>query len=231
MGLEHPDLRLVELPLIFHQLLLVMLECRHHAVEALGQLPQLIVLIGRDVHIQIVLNHFTDGTVEPLDGQEHLPAQPQAHQNGHHHAHQDTAGGDGGQKPPGALVHSLGMLQNRIESHFLLHCRPVGVLLALQTQRLAVQKLLAQLGRHGGGQGGLGGIDRPPVAVQQQKIVSASVLAVQQLVEVRPGHGDHEIACLLTAGEICAAPRSRTAVFPSPPSTWEKTRSSVCRAA
>ena len=42
LGLEHPDLRLVELPLIFHQLLLVMLECRHHAVEALGQLPQLI---------------------------------------------------------------------------------------------------------------------------------------------------------------------------------------------
>ena len=101
LGLEHPDLGLVQLPLVFHQLLLVALQGHHHAVEALGQLAQLVVLIGWDVDVQIVVDHLADGAVEPLDGIEHLPAQPQAHQHGEAHAHQGAAHRHRGQQAAG----------------------------------------------------------------------------------------------------------------------------------
>ncbi len=35
----------------------------------------------------VVVDHLADGAVEPLDGIEHLPAQPQAHKHGEAHAH------------------------------------------------------------------------------------------------------------------------------------------------
>ena len=66
------------------------------------------------------------------------------------------------------------------------------------------QKLLPQPGGQRIGQGGLGGVYRPPVLVEQQQIVLASVGPVQQLVKVVPGHGDDQITRIpaIRCGEV-----------------------------
>ena len=79
LGLEHPDLGLVQLPLVLQKLLLVVLQRHHHSVEPLGQLAQLVVPLRRNIDIQVVMYHLADGGVELLNGIEHLAAQPQAH--------------------------------------------------------------------------------------------------------------------------------------------------------
>ena len=134
LGLEHADLGLVQLPLVFHQLLLVVLQGHQHAVEALGQLSQLVVPVGRDVYIQIVVGYLANGAVQPLDGVEHLPAQTQSHENGNYHAHQGAAHGDGGQKTPGGLGQSLGALKNGIQAHLFLKGCPIGIVIPLGVQ-------------------------------------------------------------------------------------------------
>ena len=194
LGLEHADLRLVELSLVFHQLLLISLEGGYHAVEALGQLAQLVILVGGHIYVQVVLNHLADGAVQPLNGAEHLPAQAQAHKNGEGHAHQGAAAGDGGQQPPGVRRQGLGTLEHHIEPQLLLKGYPVGKAVPRLAQGGAGEQMLPQEGSQVVGQGGPGGIHRPPIGVEKEQIALAAVLALQKAAEVPAGHGDDQIA-------------------------------------
>lgn len=67
LGLEHPNLSLVQFPLVFQQLLLVLFQGDYHSVEMLRKLAKLIVLIMGNMYIQIVMNDLSDCPVELLD--------------------------------------------------------------------------------------------------------------------------------------------------------------------
>ena len=135
--------------------------------------------------------------MEPLDGIEHLPAQPQAHKHGEAHAHQGAAHRHRGEQAPGIPVQCLGPLEDGVQPHLLLKGRPIGVLLPLLAQLLPRQQLLPQLDSQAAGQGGLAGVDGPPVPVEEQQVALSAVGPLQQSLEVRPGQGDDQIACVL----------------------------------
>ena len=231
LGLEHPDLGLIQLPLVLHQLLLVALQGHHHSVEPLGQLPQLVILIGWDVDVQVVVDHLADGAVEPLDGIEHLPAQPQAHKHGEAHAHQGAAHRHRGEQAPGIPVQCLGPLEDGVQPHLLLKGRPIGVLLPLLAQLLPASSC-PQLDSQAAGQGGLAGVDGPPVPVEEQQVALSAVGPSSSRWKSARVRGDDQIARVLPASPaIRAAPRNRGALFPSPPSTCVKASPTLCRAA
>ena len=51
LSLKHPQLGLIQLPLVVHKLFLVTLQGGHHTVKMLGQFGQFIVPLQRDEDI------------------------------------------------------------------------------------------------------------------------------------------------------------------------------------
>lgn len=100
-------------------------------------------------------------------------------------------------RPPGIPVQCLGPLEDGVQPHLLLKGRPIGVLLPLLAQLLPRQQLLPQLDSQAAGQGGLAGVDGPPVPVEEQQVALSAVGPLQQSLEVRPGQGDDQIARVL----------------------------------
>ena len=95
LGLKHPDLRLIQFPLIFHQLLLISFQRHQHPIKPLRQLSQLVVALMGNIDIQIVVDHLADGPVKPFNGVEQLAAQGEAHGHRQGEAYQGAGQADG----------------------------------------------------------------------------------------------------------------------------------------
>ena len=116
LSLQHPYLGLIQLPLIFHQLLPVGLQGQNHVIKACCQLTQLILSVPGDVDVQIVLLQPGEGLQQPPDGLGDPAAQRQAEHRGNHNAHQNTEKAGGVEQLHGALSKHLGLTQYQIQA-------------------------------------------------------------------------------------------------------------------
>ena len=139
------------------------------------------------------MDHLADGRVDPLDGQEHLPAQEQAHQDRGQDAQQEQGQADRVQQVQGILGEGLGLAEHHVQAGGWMGNGSVGKLLRSAVQGLSLQKSGAQAVRQGDRLAGLSAVDRPPVGAEEQQVVAGAERTAEQTVQVRLGQADHKV--------------------------------------
>ena len=200
LGLQHPHLGLVQLPLIVYQLLPVGLQGQHHVVKALRQLTQLILPVPGHMDIQIVLLQPVKGLQQPPDGQGNPLAQGKTQGRGNHNTHQNTEKAGSTEQLPGTLGKQLGLAQHQKQAGGPVGLDLIAEVLGLGPGAAVPQQLRTEGIRQLLRQTALAGIDRVPVPAEQQNLVGAAVFPGEELLKVLPGQLHHQIAQGLSLG-------------------------------
>ena len=194
LSLQHPDLGLVQLPLIVHQLLPVGLQGQHHVVEALRQLAQLILPVPGHMDIQIVLLQPVEGFQQPPDGQRNPLAQGKTQRCGYQNARQNAEKAGGIEQLHGALRKHLGLLQHENQARRPVFCNLITEFLGPGPGAAVQQQLRTEVIRQPGRQVALAGVNRMPVPAEDQNLVGAAVFPGKELLNILPGQLHNQIA-------------------------------------
>ena len=199
LGLQHPQLRLVQLPLALDGALQILAVLLGHAVEAGGQPAQLIGAVQIQLDIVIALLHLPHGVVQRVDRPGQGAAEPPRGHGAQHQTQKAQRAAyqiQGAQHPPRV---DAGLLEQQREAAGAFGGVEHAVVALVAGELLTGQQLAAQRGHGTAGLHCAGVIHRAPRAVQHQQIVGGSHDAVKQPGEAAALHADGDIAQQLAA--------------------------------
>ena len=212
LGLQHPQLRLVQLPLALDGALQILAVFLGHAVEAGGQTPKLIGAVQIQLDVVVALLHLPHGVVQRVDGPGQIAAEPPCRhgaqrqtQKAQRAAHQIQ----GAQHLPRV---DAGLLEQQREAGGTVGGTERAVVALAAGELLPGQQLAAQSGHGILGLHRAGVVHRAPGAVQHQQIVGGCHDAVKKPGKAAAGHTDGDVAQQLAAVARDGADRQQAGV-------------------
>ena len=199
LSLQHPQLRLRQLPLPLDGPLQILAVLLGHAVEAGGQTPQLVGAVQIQLHIVVAPLRLPHGVVQRVHRLGEVPAEPPRRhgaqpqtQDAQRRTHQI-------QRPQHLSRVDAGLLEQQGEARRAVGGIKGAVVALVAGELLTGQQLAAQRRHRAVGLHRAGVVHRAPRAVQHQQVVGGGHHAVKELGKAAALDAGGDVAQQLTA--------------------------------